>query len=108
MRLGRELSFVPPRHRSAEACHNGTPAGLFRDRQQHQTGIRGTSSNPHLPEQRTPKQCVAACSGPDFMQTRAEGFFKDLQRVNQAICRLGELAHNYQFESTGQLRQQDT
>jgi hypothetical protein len=53
-------------------------------------------------------QCVAACGGPDFMQTRAERFFKDLQRVNQVICRLGELAHNYQFESTRQLRQQDT
>jgi hypothetical protein len=52
--------------------------------------------------------CRGLQPGPDFMQTRAEGFFKDLQRVNQAICRLDELAHNYQFESTGQLRQQDT
>jgi hypothetical protein len=59
---GGKLSVRSACHRSAEACHNGTPAGLFPDRQQHQTGIRGTCSNPHLPEQRTPKQCVAACS----------------------------------------------
>ena len=26
------------------------------------------------------------CSGPDFTQTRAEGFLKDLQRVKQVTC----------------------
>jgi hypothetical protein len=29
---------------------------------------------------------IKLCSGPDFTQTRAEGFLKDLQRVKQVTC----------------------